>query len=192
MKKVAIVLAVLIILIFTSIGWLNVSYNSMIKLRNKVHEQKAQIENVLQGRIEKIPDLVASVERYVKHEEKVFIEVAEARSSLIDAINNGNAGEMAVANEKLETGLNTLVAIIAENYPELHSSQLFISLNDEISESVNRISQERRIFNKIVMEYNNKIETFPGMLYAKIWGFEKESFFEATEEARKTNVVNFN
>ena len=165
-------------------------YNSMVQLRNSVYEQKAQVENVLQARIEKIPDLVASVKSYAKHEEDVFTKVTEARSGLQSAIESGDMEKMANANEELSTALNNL-NVVVEAYPDLQSSELYRGLNDEIAGSVNRISQERRKYNQVVTEYNNKIETFPTVMYAKMLGFSPEKYFEATKDAHKTNVVDF-
>jgi LemA protein len=162
----------------------------MVQLRNKVYEQKAQIENVLQARAEKIPDLVASVKNYTKHEEEVFIKVAEARSGLQEAIKSGDMEKMANANDQLSSALSSL-NVVVEAYPELKSSELYRGLMDEISGSVNRISQERRTYNKVVTEYNNKLQTFPTVMYAGMLGFTPEKYFEASEEAHQTNVVDF-
>lgn len=187
-REMKILIAAVIIL---AIGLgLVVPYNSMVQLRNNVREQKAQVENVLQARIEKIPDLVASVKSYTKHEETVFTAVAEARSGLQSAIESGDMEKMANANDQLSTALHDL-DVVVEAYPELQSSQLYTDLNFEIAGSVNRIAQERRIYNQVVKEYNNKLETFPTVLYAKMLGFTPEKFFEATTEANATNVVDF-
>ena len=179
-----------VVLILAIIASIVGPYNSMVQLRNKVYEQKAQIENVLQARIEKIPDLVASVKDYTKHEEDVFVAVTEARAGLKSAIDSGDMEQMANANDELSTALHNLNVVI-EAYPELKSSQLYMSLNDEISGSVNRIAQERRQYNKVVTEYNNKLQTYPNVLFAEMLGFTPEKYFEASEEAHQTNVVDF-
>jgi len=187
-KQVRLLIIVVIIL---AIGLIIIApYNSMVQLRNKVYEQKAQIENVLQARAEKIPDLVASVKNYTKHEEEVFIKVAEARSGLQEAIKSGDMEKMANANDQLSSALSSL-NVVVEAYPELKSSELYRGLMDEISGSVNRISQERRTYNKVVTEYNNKLQTFPTVMYAGMLGFTPEKYFEASEEAHQTNVVDF-
>ncbi|MBR3280531.1 MAG: LemA family protein [Clostridia bacterium] len=162
----------------------------MIQLRNNVYEQKAQIENVLQARVEKIPDLVATVKEYTKHEEEVFTQVAKARAGLAEAIQTGDIEKMETANGELSTALKQL-DVVVEAYPELKASELYRGLMDEISGSVNRISQERRTYNKVVTEYNNKLQTFPTVMYAGMLGFTPEKYFEASEEAHKTNVVDF-
>lgn len=183
------ILIIAVIILAIGLG-LIVPYNSMVGLRNNVREQEAQVENVLQARIEKIPDLVASVKSYAEHEETVFTAVAEARSSLQSAIESGDVEKMANANEELTTALQSL-SVVVEAYPELKSSDLYLGLMDEIAGSVNRIAQERRLYNKVVTEYNNKLETFPTVMYAKMLGFTPEKYFEATPGAHTTNVVDF-
>ena len=183
-------ITVIIVIILAIAFGLIMPFNQMTTMRNDVREQKAQIENVLQARVEKIPDLVASVKEYVKHEETVFTAVAEARKGLQSAIESGDMEKMANANEQLTTALGNL-NVVVEAYPELKSSELFQGLNDEISGAVNRISQERRKYNQVVKEYNNYLETFPGVMSARILGFSSEKFFEASSEAHQTNVVDF-
>ena len=181
----------IIVVIILAIGLIIIApYNSMIQLRNSVYEQKAQIENVLQARVEKIPDLVATVKEYTKHEEEVFTQVAKARAGLAEAIQTGDIEKMETANGELSTALKQL-DVVVEAYPELKASELYRGLMDEISGSVNRISQERRTYNKVVTEYNNKLQTFPTVMYAGMLGFTPEKYFEASEEAHKTNVVDF-
>ena len=165
-------------------------YNTMVKMRNNVREHRAQVENVLQARIDKIPNLVASVKSYVKHEEEVFTAVAEARSGLESAIKSGDSEQMANENERLSIALSSL-DVVVEAYPELKSDQLYIGLNDEIAGSASRISQERRIYNQAVTEYNNRIETFPYVMFAGFLGFTPEKYFEASQDAHVNNVVNF-
>ena len=165
-------------------------YNTMVKMRNNVREHRAQVENVLQARIDKIPNLVASVKSYVKHEEEVFTAVAEARSGLESAIKSGDSEQMANENERLSIALSSL-DVVVEAYPELKSDQLYIGLNDEIAGSASRISQERRMYNQAVTEYNNRIETFPYVMFARFLGFTPEKYFEASQDAHVNNVVNF-
>ena len=167
-----------------------IPYNSLVQLRNEVYGQKAQIENVYQGRLDKIPDLVKTVKDYAKHEENVFIAIANARAGLETAIKSGDMTEMEIANEKLSTALDGL-DVVVEAYPELKSDKLYLGLMDEIAGSVNRIDQERREYNKKVTKYNNEIQQFPTVLYAKILGFEPEAYFEASAEAHSTSVVDF-
>ena len=190
MRRQSTVATVILVVIVVLVAAMYGPYNRMVALRNQVNEQAAQIENVLQGRLEKIPDLVASAKAFMKHEETIFTTVAEARGNLQSAIDSGDMGKMADANEEFNLAMTSFTAVV-EAYPELSSNQLFVGLQDEIAGSVNRIQQERRTYNQLVTKYNTKLETFPTMLYARLFGFKPAEYFQATEEAHKTNVVDF-
>ena len=152
--------------------------------------QQAQIENVLQARQEKIPDLVKVVKNYDLHEEKILIEVTEARSGLEKALQSGDMSAISQADSRVDTALYNLQAVV-ENYPELKSSENYTKLIDEISGSVNRIAQERREYNKRVMEYNTLVEKIPTNFIALIYGFKTMPYYTASDEAHRTNVVDF-
>ena len=106
------------------------------------------------------------------------------------AIKSGDSEQMANENERLSIALSSL-DVVVEAYPELKSDQLYIGLNDEIAGSASRISQERRMYNQAVTEYNNFIETFPCVMYARFLGFTSEKYFEASQDAHVNKVVNF-
>ena len=165
-------------------------YNDMVKLRNNVRENYSQIEIALQGRLEKIPDIVATVESYTQHEETVLIEVTNARSGLEKAIESGDMDQISAADENLTTAIKSL-QVVVEAYPELKASELYVMLIDEVAGSSNRVNQARRSYNLAVTDYNNRLESFPAVLYARMLGFEPAKYFEAQEAAHTTNVVNF-
>ncbi len=120
----------------------------------------------------------------------MFTAIANARAGLESAIKSGDVSEMENANARLTTALDQL-DVVVEAYPELKSDKLYLALMDEIAGSVNRIAQERRQYNQVVTEYNNKLQTFPGVTYASILGFQPEKYFEASEEAHQSNIVDF-
>ncbi len=190
MESREIKLIAIAVIIAAIIGSIVVPYNSLVQLRNNVYGQKAQIENVYQGRADKIPDLVKTVKDYAKHEESVFTAIANARAGLESAIKSGDMAEMENASEKLTTALDDL-DVVVEAYPELKSDRLYLGLMDEIAGSVNRIDQERREYNKRVTNYNNALETFPNVMFAKTLGFSKIEYFEASPEAHNSNLVDF-
>lgn len=165
-------------------------YNKLVQLRNDVYEQQAQVENVLQARWEKIPDLVKEVESYNLHEEKVLREVTEARSALLKAIERDDMAAISTANDQLSTAVYNLQAVV-EDYPELQSSRNYVALMDETSEAVNKISQERRIYNQKVKAYNTYVESYWVRPFALLFGFERIPYFIASEEAHNANVVEF-
>ena len=185
---VVIVIIVIIAFFFNILSM--TTYNRFIERRNEVYEQQAQIENVLQARQEKIPDLVKVVKNYDLHEEKILIEVTEARSGLEKALQSGDMSAISQADSRVDTALYNLQAVV-ENYPELKSSENYTKLIDEISGSVNRIAQERREYNKRVMEYNTLVEKIPTNFIALIYGFKTMPYYSASDEAHRTNVVDF-
>ncbi len=185
---VVIVIIVIIAFFFNILSM--TTYNRFIERRNEVYEQQAQIENVLQARQEKIPDLVKVVKNYDLHEEKILIEVTEARSGLEKALQSGDMSAISQADSRVDTALYNLQAVV-ENYPELKSSENYTKLIDEISGSVNRIAQERREYNKRVMEYNTLVEKIPTNFIALIYGFKTMPYYTASDEAHRTNVVDF-
>lgn len=185
---VVIVIIVIIAFFFNILSM--TTYNKFIERRNEVYEQQAQIENVLQARQEKIPDLVKVVKNYDLHEEKILIEVTEARSGLEKALQSGDMSAISQADSRVDTALYNLQAVV-ENYPELKSSENYTKLIDEISGSVNRIAQERREYNKRVMEYNTLVEKIPTNFIALIYGFKTMPYYTASDEAHRTNVVDF-
>ena len=185
---VVIVIIVIIAFFFNILSM--TTYNKFIERRNEVYEQQAQIENVLQARQEKIPDLVKVVKNYDLHEEKILIEVTEARSGLEKALQSGDMSAISQADSRVDTALYNLQAVV-ENYPELKSSENYTKLIDEISGSVNRIAQERREYNKRVMEYNTLVEKIPTNFIALIYSFKTMPYYTASDEAHRTNVVDF-
>lgn len=190
MKKDSTSASILVVVIIFVLVGLSIPYNNLVHLRNQVNEQTAQIENVLQGRLEKIPDLVENAKALMAHEDSIFPAIAEARTGLQSAIESGDVDLMAEANESLTQVLTSLRAVV-EAYPEINSAELLRGLADEIAGSVNRIQQERRTYNQVVTEYNNALEVFPTVLYARLLGFKPAKYFQATEEAHQINVVNY-
>ena len=187
---ITVVIVIIVIIAFFFFFLSMTTYNKFIERRNEVYEQQAQIENVLQARQEKIPDLVKVIKNYDLHEEKILIEVTEARSGLEKALQSGDMSAISQADSRVDTALYNLQAVV-ENYPELKSSENYTKLIDEISGSVNRIAQERREYNKRVMEYNTLVEKIPTNFIALIYGFKTMPYYTASDEAHRTNVVDF-
>ncbi len=168
-------------------GWLLMSYNSLVTLRNRVREAWSQIDIQLKRRASLIPNLVETVKGYAKHEKEVFENVTKARSALMGA---EDPAHKAAANDMLTGALKSLFAV-AEAYPNLRASENFKALQDEISDTETKVAASRQFYNTNVLDLNNTIETFPTMLIANMFGFKQEEFFKATEEERKDIAVKF-
>lgn len=156
--------------------------NSFISMKEDINQQQANVEVALQRRADLIPNLVATVKGYATHEEKVFTEIAEARSKLAGSINSGNINEVSAANDELSSALSRLL-VVKEAYPELKANENFTALMDELAGTENRIAIARRDYNDIVRKYNSKIQRFPASIIANSNGFEKVDYFNSQEGA---------
>ncbi len=153
------------------------SYNNLIRKRNRVRTDFADIEVQLQRRASLIQNLVDMVREYASHENKTFTQVSSARSA-IDT--SKTAGDAAKADNMLTQTLRSLM-MVTEAYPELRASENFQQLRSDISYTENSLAVYREEYNKTVESYNNLVETFPGLLVANIFGFKPEEYFTPIE-----------
>lgn len=166
-------------------------YNTIQSLDEQVNQFQGQIEVQLQRRSDLIPNLVETVKGIAGQEQEVFIAIADARSRLGGAIQTGDLGEMAAANEGVTSALGRLLAI-TEAYPELRSSQNFRDLQVQLEGTENRLATARTDYNDAVRAYNAYIRRFPQVLTAKALGAQAHEYFEAEAGAREAPKVNFN
>lgn len=169
------------------IFWAIFIYNSLITLKNRTDEAWSDIDVQLKRRYDLIPNLVETVKGYAGHEKEIFEEVAKARSAAMQAEKGGIPGEINKAENVLSGTLKTLFAV-TENYPDLKASQNFLQLQDELSDTENKIQAARRFYNGNVRDFNIKIQTFPSNLVANIFKFGSRQFFE-TENPAEREVV---
>jgi LemA protein len=153
-------------------------------------QAKQQISVQLQRRADLVPNLVNTVKGYAQHEEAVFTQVAQARAGLAGAIQTGDPGQMATANNQLTGALGRLLAI-SEAYPQLKADQGFLRLQDELTGTENRIATSRNDYNQAVQSYNTYIRTFPQALTAKVTGAKPRTYFEAAAGSEAPPVVDF-
>lgn len=178
------VLTVILIVIALIIIWLIGIYNALIRLKNRVKEAWSDIEVQLKRRYDLIPNLVETVRGYMKHEEGVLTKVTEARNMAMNAQGRDAKGK---AENMLSDTLKSLFAV-AENYPDLKASQNFLQLQDEISDTENKIQASRRFYNGQVRDFNTKIQLFPNNIIAGMLGFKSEEFFAVDDEKERQNV----
>lgn len=162
-------------------------YNSLVTARVRIKEAWSGIEVQLKRRSSLIPNLIEAVKGYTKHERAVFENVTRARSALLAAKNPKSA---AAADNMLTGALKTLFAV-AEEYPRLKASENFNQLQQELSDTETKIAASRQFYNANVREFNTKIKVFPNSIFAKLFNFEAEEFFDAEEEAEKEVKVKF-
>ena len=154
-------------------------YNRIQTLDEQANAFKSQIEVQLQRRADLVPNLVETVRGYAQQEQTIFTAVADARARLGGAVQSGNLGQMADANQGLTGALSRLLAI-SENYPQLKSNENFRALQDQLEGTENRIATARQDYNAAVQAYNNYIRLFPQVLTAKLIGKGEREYFELT------------
>ena len=168
-----------LVVVFAAVG-----YNRLVRLRNEADTGWANIDVQLQRRADLIPNLVEAVRGYAAHERAVFEEVTRARAALQQAGSPGAAGE---ANDILSAALGRLFAV-AEAYPELRASENFLRLQEDLTDTEDKISAARRYYNSTVMHYNTGIQSIPWVLVARPLGFREKEFFSAEGDTRVPQV----
>lgn len=178
---------ILVAIILIAIAFVWFLYNSIIVSKLRVSEAFSQIDVQLKRRADLIPNLVETVKGYAKHEKELFEKVTRERATLVSA---QGAEEKAAANNQLSQTLKSIFAV-AESYPELKASQNFLELQEEVSDTENKIAYARQFYNSNVMDYNTKLKIFPNVLIAGIFNFKEAEFFAATEEEKKEIKIKF-
>ena len=189
MNKVAIILIPLVIIGVLVVGAFGI-YNGLVSSQEEAKAAWAQVENQYQRRADLIPNLVETVKGYAQQEKSVLEEVTRLRSQWGEARQSGDINKTLQAVQGLEGALGRLMVVV-EKYPDLKSNQNFMKLQDQLEGTENRISVERKRFNESVLSYNKKIRTFPGVLFAGLFGFEGMPLFETEQDAKKAPQVKF-
>jgi LemA protein len=175
-------------------------YNHIQELDEQVGATKSNVQTELLRRNDLIPNLVATVEEVAKFEKETYTQVAQARAGLTQATERmgqaakqGNAtpAELSQANAAVADNLRNYINISVEAYPQLRANQNFIALQDELTETENRLAVSRRDYNQSVQEYNTYIRRFPQNLTAKVIGAERKQTFEAPESTQQAPKVEF-
>lgn len=151
-----------------------VLYNGLIRMRQLTRNAWSDVDVYLKRRAELIPNLVTAVKAYASHEATLFEAIATARTTAMGA---GNVAERADAEAQLGTAVHRAL-FLAEQYPELRSSNNFLNLQQELSETETKIAQARRYYNACVRDLNTKVESFPSGLLAGLAGVKHEEFFQ--------------
>ncbi len=186
-KKIIIKIVIVLSIILIIYSGIKGVYNSFVTLDEGVKASWAQVENQLQRRYDLIPNLVETVKGFAAQEKEVFIGVTEARSKVAGA---NSVPDKIAANNQLTGALSRLLVTV-ERYPDIKSNQNFLSLQDELAGTENRIAVERRRYNEAVKTYNIKIRTFPANIMAGMFGFTKATFFDVPESAKGVPEVKF-
>ena len=171
------VVVILVLLILFVIG----IYNALIRLRNQTDNAWSQIDVQLKRRHDLIPNLIETAKGYMKHERETFEEITKARSQAMGA---KNVAEASKAEGALGGALSNFMLVV-ENYPDLKANQNFLSLQEELTSTENKISFARQSYNDQVLFFNNKIQMFPSSIVANMFSFGKRDFFEIEAPAER-------
>ncbi|SFI09335.1 LemA protein [Tindallia magadiensis] len=180
MQYVMVILAPTMILFIVLV----IFYNNTVKLRNFVQNAWAQIDVQLKRRADLIPNLVETVKAYAAHEKETFEQVTRARAEALQA---QSIEQRQQAENQLSGALKSLFAV-AEAYPELKASDNFSKLQQDLSDTENKIAYSRQFYNDTAMKYNTKIQTFPGNVLAGVMGFQFIPYFEAVQASEREAV----
>ncbi|MDQ5919283.1 MAG: LemA protein [Patescibacteria group bacterium] len=164
--------------------WLIVTYNGLITSRNRVDEAWSDIDVQLKRRYDLIPNLVNTVKGYAAHEAGTLEKVITARNAAMSAAGPHDKAE---AENMLSGTLKSLFAL-SENYPDLKANTNFLNLQQELTDTENKVLASRRFYNGNVRDFNTKLQVFPTNLIASALGFTKREFFEVDSPEERKNV----
>jgi len=177
-----IIIAVVLILLF----FVFATYNSLVKLNNKVEEAFSTMDVYLKKRWDLIPNIVETVKGYAKHEKSTLEEVINLRNSSYDKMNTNDKVEV---NNKISQGISKLMAI-AEAYPDLKANENFKDLSNQLTRIEDDIANARKYYNGTIRNFNDKVQMFPSNIIAGIFGYKTKNMFEANEKERENIRVN--
>ncbi|MCL2493479.1 MAG: LemA family protein [Clostridiales bacterium] len=174
---IIVVVVIVVILVLVFIGM----YNGLVRLRNRVEEAFSTMDVYMKKRFDLVPNLVETVKGYAAHERGTLDEVTQARSM----IQNAGTPEQRMQGESMLTNTLRSLFAVAENYPDLKANMNFMDLQKQLSGLEDEIAQSRKYYNAIVRDFNTKCETFPSVIAAKMFHFERKPSFELPDEAER-------
>lgn len=162
-------------------------YNRFVTLENRIGNSLSQIDVQLKKRADLVPNLVSTVKGYAKHEKGIMEDVTNARKAFMSST---TMEQKVKTGAELQSALKTILAI-AENYPQLKANENFLQLQEELAEIEDKIAYARQHYNDSILGYNNSCKTFPGVLFASIYGKVAKQYLEIPQEERAVPKVNF-
>jgi len=179
---------ILLVIIVAIVIYGIVAYNGLIRGKNQIENAWSQIDVQLKRRIDLIPNLVETVKAYAAHEKDTLDAVVRARNAAISA--PATPTGQAEADTQLTGALRQLFAL-SEAYPDLKANQNFLALQEELTATEGRVAYARQFYNDSVLNYNNKLQAFPTVFFAKMLKFQRREYFETDEAARQVPKVEF-
>jgi len=178
-----VILGLAILLVLIAIYY----FNRFVVLGNQIDNSLSQIDVQLKRRADLVPNLMESVKGYMKHERKIMTEVTNARKALISA---GNFQDRVKAGSELQHALKSIFAI-AENYPQLRANENFLQLQNELSAIEDKIAYSRQFYNDSILVFNNSVNAFPGMMFARLYGRQSREFLQIPQEEKAVPKIKF-
>lgn len=179
---------IVLIVVVVLLGFIGAIYNHLVRLRMRVRNAWSQIDVQLKRRYDLIPNLVETVKGYASHERETLENVIKARQTAEQA---SGVKQQAQAENLLSGALRQLFAL-SESYPDLKANQNFMQLHEELTSTENKVGFARQHYNNVVENYNASVQVFPTVMFAGMFGFTSEDFFELEEqEAREAPKVKF-
>lgn len=184
--------ALIVVLIVVALVLLYVVYafNHLVRLRNRTQEAWSDIDVELKRRHDLIPNLVSTTQGYAAHERAVFDDVTQARAAAMSAAQTGNPSAMAGAEDRLTGALGRLIAV-AENYPQLKAAQVFLTLQEQLTTTEDKVEFSRRFYNGNVRDFNSALQRFPTNVLGGMLGLRPFAFFAADAADRAVPTVQF-
>lgn len=164
--------------------WAVATYNRLLTYRHRVENARAQVDVQLKRRYDLIPRLIETVRGYAQHEERIFERIAELRTQALQSL---SPQQQQALEGEVRQSLGSLIAL-AESYPELKANENFLSLQEELSDTEDKIRYARQFYNDTVMRYNLSIQRFPNLLIAPILGFRPQPLFTLDEAVQEREV----
>lgn len=162
-------------------------YNRFAVLSNRIDNSLSQIDVQLRKRADLVPNLISTVKGYAKHEKGIMADVNKARKSLLSAT---TMEKKVKAGSELQSALKSIFAI-AENYPDLKANENFLHLQQELAAIEDKVAYARQFYNDSILTYNNLATTFPGAMFASLYGRQKKDYLKIPQEAKAVPKVEF-
>ncbi len=162
-------------------------FNRFAILGNRIDNSLSQIDVQLKRRADLVPNLIETVKGFAKHEKAAIKAVTEARKALLSA---KGVEKKVAANRRLETALKSIFAL-AEGYPDLKANTNFLELQRELSATEDKIAYARQFYNDSILSYNDLCKTFPGIVFARIYGKQEREYLQISDAEKKNIKVSF-
>ncbi len=174
-------LIIILVIVVALAAFVITTYNSLVQSRNRVKNSFAQVDTQIQRRFDLLPNLVEAVKEVADHEQALLDNVLASRAGYM---NTNVAKEKLAMNNQLNATLRSLF-VVSEQYPELKGNASFLKLQEELSETEDKVTFARQFYNDAVTIYNNKLQMFPANLVAGMFGFDEEELFNVVDEVRE-------